>query len=142
MTIKDTDSQPHTSKTANSMIQTLICELCYLCCDRCPRQRQVSILDSRSTSLWSCTAHTPGCTSGDGCSSPLPHTSCCWSPDEAPGDKNTRRLSRVPQCTGDCSPLWPHDTDLLKTRSEKKFFFYTLHSCQILRMPYKEVGCI
>lgn len=85
---------------------------CYLCCDSCLRLGRESILDNRSTSLWSCTAHTPGCTLGDGCSSLPPRMSCCWSPGEAPGDKNIQPLFLVPLCTGDCSPLWPYDTYL------------------------------
>lgn len=85
---------------------------CYLCCDSCLRLGRESILDNRSTSLWSCTAHTPGCTLGDGCSSLPPRMSCCWSPGEAPGDKNIQPLFLVPLCTGDYSPLWPYDTYL------------------------------
>lgn len=98
------DLQPHTITTANSITN--------LCCDSCLRLGQASIPDNRSTSLWSCTAHTPGCTSGDGCSSPPPHMSCCWSPGEAQGDKSTQPLSLVLLCTGDCSPLWLQDTNL------------------------------
>lgn len=85
---------------------------CYLCCGSCLHLGPASILGNRSISLWSCTAHTPGCTLGDGYSSPPAHRSCCWSRGEAPGDKNTRLLSPVPRCTGDCSHLWPRDTDL------------------------------
>lgn len=84
----------------------------YLCCGSCLRLGPASILGSRSISQWSCTAHTAGCTLGDGYSSPPPHRSCCWSLGEAPGDKNTRLLSPVPRYTGDCSRLWPRDTNL------------------------------
>lgn len=84
----------------------------YLCCGSCLRPGPAPILGNRSISLWSCTAHTPGCTLGDGYSSLPPHRSCCWSLGEAPGDKNTRLLSPVPRYTGDCSRPGPQDTDL------------------------------
>lgn len=84
----------------------------YLCCGSCLRPGPAPILGNRSISLWSCTAHTPGCTLGDGYSSPPPHRSCCWSLGGAPGDKNTPLLSPVLRYTGDCSRLWPRDTDL------------------------------
>lgn len=84
----------------------------YLCCGSCLRLGPAPILGNRSISLWSCTAHTPGCTLGDGYSSPPPHRSCCWSLGGAPGDKNTPLLSPVLRYTGDCSRLWPRDIDL------------------------------
>lgn len=84
----------------------------YLCCGSCLHRGPASIPGNRSISQWSCTAHTPGCTLGEGYSSPPPHRSCCWSLGEVPGDKNTRLLSPVPRYTGDCSRLWPRDTNL------------------------------
>lgn len=84
----------------------------YLCCGSCLRLGPASIQGNRSTSLWSCTAHTPGCTLGDGYSSPPPRRSCCWRRGEAPGDKNTQLLFLVLRYTGGCSHLWPRDTDL------------------------------
>lgn len=120
----NTDPQPHIT-TANSITKTNIkkARVCYLCCDSCLRPGRASILDNRSTLLWSCTAHTPGCTSGDGCSSPPPRTSCCWSPGEAQGDKSTQLLSLVPQCTGGCSPLWLQDTSLGWRKAKKRLRF-------------------
>lgn len=92
--------------------------VCYLCCDSCLRLGRASIPDNRSTSPWSCTAHTPGCTSGDCCSSPPLHMSCYWSPGGAQGDTNTRPPFLVPWSTGDCSPLWLRGT-YLGSRKDK-----------------------
>lgn len=117
-----TEPEPHTVTTANGIAKANIIKawLCYLCCDSCLHLGRAPIPDNRSTSPWSCTAHTPGCTLGGGCSSPPPHTSCCWSPGEAQGDKNTQPLSPVPRCTGDCSPLWLLDTDLERRKAKKE----------------------
>lgn len=93
--------------------------MCYLCCDSCLHLVRASILDNRSTSPWSCTVHTPGCTSSGGCNSPPPRMSCCWSPGEAQGDRNTQPLSPVPRYTGGCSPLWLRDTCLGVKRGQE-----------------------
>lgn len=127
-------SHPNNNQTPTWKRNTSV----YLCCDSCLRQGRASILDNRSISLWSCTAHTPGCTSGDGCSSPLPHKSCCWSPGGAPGDKNTPPPSRVPPCTGGCSHLWLPDTYLRVKRGQR---YSGLRNCTDQQKLREKVRC-